>query len=479
MSAMRIRSFLGLLFATAVAIYAAVLHHYNRDLFHQPIHLSGATTVPLWGALLAIFLAGFLPTGITLVIDTLRRDLARRRSRRRRREAESLDATLRRAVDLAADGQPARAVAELESYLAARPEDFQGLLHYGEVLRQLGRVDEAIEVHRRAVAHHPQSAALLYGLAEDYVAAGDAEGAREIEGRLLRELSGMGLGVLKSRRAEAIAKRDWPTATELHERASRLVAEGGAAAALARESDLAQGLDYQRGVLRLEQDRVEEATDLFRKLLAREPRFIPARIMLGEAELVAGREEAALVTWRSGYRETGSPVFLHRIEDYLIEVEQPARAIETLRQLIAEAENDLLPRFYLGRLYYRLEMHDEALKQLAAVEERIRSSPTFHYLVARIHERRGDLARAIESYSRCVRQLGLGSAEYACRACGARSADWRDACAACGSWNAVELAFEEEKLSAEALGVVEVPVWSNADDSGEYSVNALPREPAN
>ena len=194
---------------------------------------------------------------------------------------------------------------------------------------------------------------------------------------------------------------------------------------------------------------------------------------------VAGREEAALVTWRSGYRETGSPVFLHRIEDYLIEVEQPARAIETLRQLIAEAENDLLPRFYLGRLYYRLEMHDEALKQLAAVEERIRSSPTFHYLVARIHERRGDLARAIESYSRCVRQLGLGSAEYACRACGARSADWRDACAACGSWNAVELAFEEEKLSAEALGVVEVPVWSNADDSGEYSVNALPREPAN
>jgi len=475
---MRIRSFLGLLFAIAVAIYAAVLHHQNRDLFHQPIRLAAETTVPLWVALLAIFLAGFLPTGITLVVDTLRRELGRRRARRRRREAESLDATLRRAVDLSADGQPARAAAELESYLAARPEDFQGLLLYGELLRSLGRVEEAVEVHRRAIGHHPRSAALLYELAHDYATAGDGEGAREIEGRLLRELPGMGLGVLKSRRAEAISRRDWAAATELNERVGRLVAEGGDAAALARESGLSQGLDYQRGVLLLERDRVEEATDLFRQLLAREPRFIPARIMLGEAELVAGREEAALATWRTGYRETGSPVFLHRIEDHLIEVEEPARAIETLRHLIAEADNDLLPRFYLGRLYYRLEMHDEALKQLAAIDERIRSAPTYHYLVARIHERRGDLARAIASYSRCVRQLGLGSAEYACRVCGARSADWRDSCAACGSWNAVELAFEEEKLSAEALGVQAVPVWTSADDSGEFSLASLPREPA-
>ncbi len=474
---MRIRSFLGLLLAVAAAIYAAVLHQENRELFHQRFHLGPQTSIPLWGALLAIFLAGFLPTGITLVVDTLRRDLGQRRKRRREREAERLDTSLRRAFDLQADGQVARAVAELESYLAARPDDFAGLLLYGDRLRAMGRTEEAIEVHRRGIASHPQSAALLYQLAQDYLLLGDAEAAREIEGRLLRDLPGLGLGVLRDRRAEAIARRDWADATELHDRAMRLVSEGGDTAALARESGLAQGLDYQRGVLLLEADRVGEASALFRGLLAREPRFIPARIMLGEAELVAGREDAALEEWRSGYRDTGSPVFLQRIEDHLIEEEQPARAIETLRHLIAEADNDLLPRFYLGRLYYRLEMHDEALKQLAAVEERIHSAPTFHFLVARIHERRGDLAQAVMAYSRCVRQLELGAAEYACRTCGARSPDWRDSCASCGSWNSVELAFEEEKLSGEALGVQEVPVWSAADDSGEFLLGTPTREP--
>jgi predicted Zn-dependent protease len=469
---MRIRSFFGLLLAVAAAIYAAVLHAHNRELLHEPFRLGAESTIPLWGALLALFLAGFLPTGVTLVIDTLRRELGRRRKRRRLREAESLEATLRRGVDLAADGQPARAATELEAYLAGQPENFAALVAYGEVLRDLGRVDEAIEVHRRGVARYPQSAALLYQLAEDYRARGDGEAEREIQGRLLRDHPGLGLGVLKARRAAAIARRDWGEATALHDRATRLVAEGGEVAALARESGLAQGLDYQRGVLLLEADRVEEARAIFRGLLEREPRFIPARIMLGEAELVAGTEEAALDAWRAGYRETGSPVFLQRIEDHLIEEEQPARAIESLRQLIAEADNDLLPRFYLGRLYYRLEMHDEALKQLDAVEARIHSSPTFHYLRARIHERRGDAQRAAEAYSACVRQLDLGAAEYACRVCGTRTPDWRDACSRCGSWNSVELDFEEERLSAEALGVHEVPVWSAADDSGEIALAA-------
>jgi lipopolysaccharide biosynthesis regulator YciM len=224
--------------------------------------------------------------------------------------------------------------------------------------------------------------------------------------------------------------------------------------------------------LALEADRAEEAAAIFRRLLEREPRFIPARIMLGEAELLRFKEEEAVAAWRAGYLETGSPVFLQRIEDYFIEEEQPARAIETLRALIAAAENDLLPRFYLGRLYYRLEMHEEALKLLQSVESRIRSAPTFRYLVGRIHERRGDLARAVESLVGCLRQLEVGSAEYRCRVCDQRTPDWRDYCARCSSWNSVELDFEEERLSAEALGVREVPVWGAGDDSGEFAVAA-------
>jgi tetratricopeptide (TPR) repeat protein len=212
---------------------------------------------------------------------------------------------------------------------------------------------------------------------------------------------------------------------------------------------------------------------VFGELLAHEPRFIPARIMLGEAELLRDDEPAAVAAWRKGYSETGSPIFLQRIEDHFIEQEEPLAAIETLRQLIAEADNDLLPRFYLGRLYYRLEMLDDAAKQLSAIGDRIRSSPTYHFLLGRIHHRRGDLARAVESYGQCLRQLEVGRMEFLCRVCHARHAEWSDSCPGCGSWNSIELDFEEERLSPEALGVLEVPVWGVAEDSGEISPAAV------
>lgn len=470
---MRVRSFIGLLLAVAGVVYAVVLHTENRELLEQRFQLGPETSIPLWGALLAIFFAGFLPTGITLVVDTLRLDLSQRRDRRKQREEESLEGTLRRAVDFQADAQWGKAAAELETFLAGKPDHFTGQLRYGEVLRHLGRTAEAIEVHRRAAATYPRSVSLLYHLAADYRDRGDVEIARETESRIVRDFPGFGLEVLRGRRAAALSARDFGAAGELHGRITELLNESGDSAALARESSLAQGLTYQRGVRLLEEDQAAEAAALFRGLLAHEPRFIPARIMLGEAELLEDREAQAIDAWRAGYMETGSPVFLQRIEDYFIEQEEPMRAIETLRGLIAAAGNDLLPRFYLGRLYYRLEMLEEAVKQLAGIEERIKSSPTYHFLLGRIHHRRGDFAKAVESFGACLRQLDIGGAEYLCRVCRERYADWRDSCSRCGSWNSVDLNFEEERISAEELGVVEVPVWGPAEDSGEFSLAAL------
>lgn len=470
---MRVRSFLGLLLAIAAAVYATILHTHNRALFAERFFLGPETSIPLWGALLTVFLAGFLPTGITLVFDTLRRDLGLRRERRRQREEEGLAAAFRRAVAFESDGQWNQAAAELEAYLAGKPDDFSGQLLYGCVLRQLGRCAEAIEVHRRAITVHPSSVCLLHELAADHAERGEAEVAAEIESRIVREFPGFGLKVLKKRRCAALSRRDFAEAGRLHERVTEMLAGTGDAMALARESSLAQGLAYQKGVRFLEEDRPAEAAALFGELLAHEPRFIPARIMLGESELLGDREEAAIAAWRAGYTETGSPVFLQRIEDYFIEQEEPMRAIETLRATIAEAGNDLLPRFYLGRLYYRLEMLDEAAKQLGSIEERIQSSPTYHFLIGRIHHRRGDLAKAVDSYGACLRQLEVGSAEFVCRVCQASSRDWSDSCLRCGSWNSIELDFEEERLSSEALGIVEVPVWGVAEDSGEFSLAAL------
>ncbi len=463
---MRFRTFASILFALAIVVSVSYLSNQNQPLLSRPFALTPATSVPLYGALIVVFLVGFLPAVSVLLTQSLKRDLQERRERKLDREAKSLRGSFRRAIDFRADGQWAKAAAELEALQKERPENFGTLLYYGEALRELGRPDEAIEVHRRLSVLYPQGVSALYQLAEDYEARGDDEVAEQIHDRILRDFPGQGLTILRRRRDAALLERDWESAARLQGKIDALLAEGGGTSD-GREQAVRLGLEYERAVDCLETDRQAEAMEKTDAVLALAPDFLPARILRGEALLAGGDEAGAVAAWRSAFLESGRPVFLQRIEDHFIEKENPLQAIETLHEMIAEAQNDLLPRFFLGRLYYRLEMHDEALKTLKGVADRVRTSPTFHYLMGRILERRGDLGRAVDSYRESLQQSSIRVAEYVCAECRERRADWADRCEGCGSWNTLDLDFEEEHVSPEELGIHERPVWGVPDGAND------------
>jgi len=459
---MGVRTFLSILTAVVAVVVASYLTHHNAELFGRPFEITEQLSVPTWAALVGIFLAGLLPAGLVHLLQTLRRDLRNRRARRLEREKKSQRGSFRRAVDLQADRQWSAAAEEFERLIAERPEEFETLLRYGESLRHLGRLDAALEVHQRAAVLYPQSTAVLHQMAEDYDALDQPEVAQQIRDRILRDFPDRGLKLLRRRRARAMGESDWREATLLQDRIDALVGSGGGAKDVEREHAVRLGLTYQRALQRMADDQPVEARKILRELLKEAPDFLPATILLGEAERLTGNDGAALEVWTSAFGRLGDPVLLQRIEDHFIERAEPGEAIHTLHGLIASSENDLLPRFFLGRLYYRLEMHDEALEVLPELADRIETSPTYHLLLARIHHRRGRMEAAAESYLACVREIGL-AAEYRCRTCTARYDAWSDRCSDCGSWNSVELDFEEEKLSAEALGVHRGPVWTISD----------------
>jgi len=460
---MQVRTYIGILLGVALLVWVAWLTVLNSDLLSDPenrFQVGAGWSVSFVAVAVLVFLAGFLPPATMLLVRSLKRDLDERRERRRSREAISLEKSLRRALDYHADGQWSKAAAELEVVLTERPEEFMGLLLHGEVLRYQGRTSEAVEIHRRASVLYPRSISLLYQMADDYEALGEEQVAREILNRVLRDFPGQGLRVLRRRRDLHLAERDWEEALRCHEKIEVLLDEGAEGDCdREHEAGVSLGLTYQRAMTLLEKDRSAEAAQIFRRLLEQEPRFVPAGIMLGEAELYQGNEELALDEWKRGFTSTGSPVFLQRIEDYFIEAAEPARAIETLRSLIARAENDLLPRFFLGRLYYRLEMHPEAMKMLGSIRDRMDSSPTYQYLLARIAQRSGDAQGALGRYHQCVQRLGVPSTTYVCGTCRAKYSEWHDRCEACGTWNSVDFDIQEEKLSEEELGLVDRPVW--------------------
>lgn len=450
---MRVRTFLGVLLALVAVVAVSYIANLNSESLNDRLAVTPSRSISLAWALIACFLAGFLPVVSVLLVQTLRRDLASRRSRRLEREAKSLDHSYRRAIDYQQDGLRGKAVTEFEGLLAARPEDFSTLLGYGEVLRSQGRADEALEIHRRASVLYPRSVAVLYQLAEDYLARGETEVAEQVLERILRDFPGQGLRALRRRRNHLLSRMDWREAVRVQEKILALMAEVGDVSEAEKEAVVRTGLTYQRAVTALSDGRIDEAGRLLEEILADEPRFVPALILEGEVELEREGPDAAVEKWRRGFEITGSPVFLLRIEDHFIEREQPLEAISTLHALRAVGETDLLPRFFLGRLYHRLEMHDEAFKVLEGLSEELDASPSFHFLMGKVLQRRGELDRAMRSYRACAQSAGAGGGRFVCRACDAQTSDWRDRCEDCGSWNSVELDFAEEAVSAAELGL--------------------------
>ena len=139
--------------------------------------------------------------------------------------------------------------------------------------------------------------------------------------------------------------------------------------------------------------------------------------------------------------------------------EQPLAAIEALKRCIAASRKDTLPRFYLGKLYFRLEMLDDAYTVLSSLTGRASYAPTLHYLLGRIHERRGQHPEANEAYRHVIKEMDLVQLEYVCQACSETVMEWTDRCPECGDWQTIEVNFREE-ISLDDLGLSAAPIYS-------------------
>jgi len=152
-------------------------------------------------------------------------------------------------------------------------------------------------------------------------------------------------------------------------------------------------------------------------------------------------------------------VLLTTLENHFLSRERPERAIEIFRHAVSTSRPDTLPRFFLGKLFYRLEMVDEALAEFSALRDRASYTPTLSYYLARILERRGRHAEANSHYRRIIREGQLLSTQYRCLSCDSRYDIWVDRCTSCGQWNTVHVDIRED-VSLEDLGISSAPVYS-------------------
>ena len=346
-----------------------------------------------------------------------------------------------------------RAVLERDS------RHFNTLLKLGQVLRGQEKYAEAIEFHRKAHHLKDDDTRPLYGLVEDYEAMGDLDRARVVLGKIIG-INKYSMAAWRKLRSLHMKETNWEKALEAHERVEKLARPGRTSTSAERRFSV--GIRYEIAAERLADNRAREAAGALRKLLKENDQFIPAHVKLGEALLEQGQESEAIETWYRGFETTGSPIFLTVLEEHYLRREQPLAAIEALKRCIGQARKETLPRFYLGKLYFRLEMLDDALSVLSSLEGLATYAPTLHYLLGRIHERRGNHRQAVSEYRKVIKEMELVQLEYRCQACGDSLMAWSHRCSYCGEWNAIEVDFREE-IPLEELGLAPAPIYSSLD----------------
>lgn len=451
---MRVRTFIVIAFVLVAVFAIAALTHKNGDLLLQEFQLWRGMTLEIGWMLVVCFGLGAGLVFVALSAREVSRLVERWRLRHASRKSEEIEDEYSQGLVAVLEGRPDEALHHFRAVLERDSRHFNTLIKIGEVLRGKGKHQQAIEYHRKAEHLREDDTQPLYALVEDHEAEGSMERARAVLGRIIA-INKNSVAAWRKLRSLHMKEGTWSEAQEAHRKVEKLTSTSR------DEGDhrVGLGIRYEISMARLAQGKTREALAQLRRLVKEHESFIPAHVGLGKALRAADQEEEAVNAWYHGFEVTGSPILLMALEEHFLEREHPLAGIEALKRCVSRSRKDTLARFFLGKLYFRLEMLDDALSVLSSLEGRATYAPTLHYLLGRIHERRRNFAGAALEYRKVIKETELVQLDFTCRACGTARTDWADRCGHCGEWNVIEINFREE-IPLEDLGIAPAPIYT-------------------
>jgi tetratricopeptide (TPR) repeat protein len=196
-------------------------------------------------------------------------------------------------------------------------------------------------------------------------------------------------------------------------------------------------IHYELGRLEAERGRSAAAVAHFKGALRADRGFVPAAVELGDAQERAGDLREAVRTWERAADVQPALPLLSRLERVHRNEGRPRRMIALYRAACERAPDNFAIAVGLGRVYFELEMLDEAADQFEKVEVRAPDMPIVHAFLAAVFERRGETREAFEEYRRALRLASGFDWPHACAACGTVGPIWQERCPRCLRLNAL------------------------------------------
>ena len=331
------------------------------------------------------------------------------------------------------------AISFFQKVLAIDPNHVDTLLRMGISQLREKNPQEAILLHQKALNLDDDNQEVMFSLAADYEEAKRYDDALEMYQKILSKDSSNLTALIKMRDLYQRLNH-WE---DLYETQRKLVANPLTPSEQEVEHRRLVGFKYEFGRSLLEAGDLERAKKIFRGVIKLDKDFIPAYLGLGEVYLDEGKVKDAAELWEKAYKMTSSVLLLHRLEDLYLKQGEPGKAIELYTQAVSWKPQDIVIKFFLGKLYYRLEMVDEAFDILSSVDWGDKEFPDVHKLLGNIYLRRGSLGLAASEFKKALGFKKQIIIPYVCSNCDLRTTDWSGRCPNCGKWNTFGVNLEK------------------------------------
>jgi tetratricopeptide (TPR) repeat protein len=419
-----------LLFVLLILVlgYFAVL---NEDTITFTVAPKTAYEMPKIALILLSFAVGMAVMLLYFFIRDTKRFIENRQHQRRQKRDMHIQELYSRALNAILADNEEEARSALESILQEEPSHMDALLRLGDIATGDEDYQKALDYYKRARDIQAQNIEVLFSLEGIMEKTGRMSEANAYLDEILR-LDPDNLTALFRKRSLLEKREKWDDLIAFqrtiikceHNEKSRQ-----------REQKNLIGYKYEQGRHSLETAVMEKAKKAFKTVLRLDRNFVPAYLGLAEVLLREGESEDAIALLEKGFEQTSSAIILARIEDLLINLGEPGRLITLYRNSAHRDPQNQTLRFLMGKVFYRLEMLDDAFDILCTLDASSVPYPELHQLLGSIYLKRRHYEKAVEEFRKVIDKKKPFLFPYCCYHCGYTSQDWSGRCPNCKEWD--------------------------------------------
>ncbi|MDI6801019.1 MAG: tetratricopeptide repeat protein [Thermodesulfovibrionales bacterium] len=420
-----------LIFFAVIGIFAVE----NKDAVILKIPFGDAYEIPKIAVIIFSTFIGALIVLSLFCVRDMKRTIDSLQYQKRQKRGTKIQESYSKALNAILGNKEEDAKEALNDILKEDPEHIEALLRFGDIYLKTGDNKTAFNYYKKARDINPLNLQVLLSLEAVLGNMQMYDDALKYAEDIL-DLDSENLTALYRKRSilERIGK--WDDLLSIQKNIIKLV---HSESDKQKEERRLFGYKYEYARTSMENREIEKAEKAFRTILKMDNGFIPAHLGLAEVILIKGDIEEAINLLEKAFEQLNSIIILARFEDLLIGVGEPGRLIRFYKNAVAKKPQDNGLRFLLGKLYYRLEMVDDAMEILNSIDTGAFSTIELYGLKGTLYWKRNQIPKALEEFKKACDIKQALRIPYCCSNCGFESVEWSGRCAQCKEWNTYRL----------------------------------------